>query len=131
MVEDQNAYMALTAARKLPAGPERDAAFSAAVLKCIRTPEAIGATAVAVLNSCDQVINFVNFQLLSDLAVCSDLAMATARCAVYNVRVNLTEVTNPPDRQRIESTMGQLLSQAAALIQRIGPRIWARHAQGS
>ena len=129
MVEDQNAYAALSAARKLPPGPDRDAQFAAALLKCIRTPEAIGATAVVVLNSCDHVISFVNFQLLSDLAVCADLAMATARCAVYNVRVNLTEVTNPTDRQRIESTMGQLLSQAAGLIQRIGPRIWARHGQ--
>ena len=77
------------------------------------------------------MINFVNFHLLSDLAVCADLAMAAARCAVYNVRVNLAEVTEAADRQRIESTMGQILSHAAALIQRVSPRIWARYAQGA
>ena len=101
-----------------------------ALLASIRTPQAIGATAVAVLKACDQVINFVNYHLLSDLAVCADLAMATARCAIYNVRVNLADVTDASDRQRIESTIGQILSHAATLIQQISPRIWARYAQG-
>ena len=131
MVEDQSAYTALSAARKLPAGPERDAQLAPALLACIRAPEAMGAAAVAVLKTCDQIINFVNFHLLSDLAVCSDLAMATTRCAIYNIRVNLSEVTVPAERQRIESSMGQLLSHAAGLIQKISPRIWARHAQGA
>jgi glutamate formiminotransferase/formiminotetrahydrofolate cyclodeaminase len=131
MVEDQNAYGALSAARKLPAGPERDAQFRSALLAAIRTPETIGATAVAVLRICDQIINFVNFHLLSDLAVCADLAMATARCAVYNVRVNMADVTDATDRQRIESSVGQILSHAAKLIQQISPRIWARHGQGA
>jgi glutamate formiminotransferase/formiminotetrahydrofolate cyclodeaminase len=130
MVEDQKAYLALSAARKLPAGPERDAQLSPALLACISTPESIGATAVAVLNICDQVINFVNFHLLSDLAVCADLAMATTRCAVYNVRVNLADVTDAAERQRVESRIGKMLTHAAELIQRVGPRIWARHAQG-
>ncbi len=130
MVEDQTAFTALSAAKKLPPGPERDSQFTAALLAAIRTPEAIGAAAVAVLRITDQIINFVNYYLLSDLAVCADLAMATTRCSVYNVRVNLPDVTEPADRQRIESTMGQLLSHAATLIQGIGPRIWARHAQG-
>jgi glutamate formiminotransferase/formiminotetrahydrofolate cyclodeaminase len=130
MVEDQNAYIALAVSRKLPAGPDRDKRFNAALLASIRTPQAMGATAVAVLNVCDQIINFVNFQLLSDLAVCADLAMATARCAIYNVRVNMGDVTDSSDRQRIESTVGQILSHAATLIQRISPRIWERFKQG-
>jgi formiminotetrahydrofolate cyclodeaminase len=131
MVEDQTAYAALTAARKLPPSPERDAQIKAALLAAIRAPEAIGATAVAILQTCDQIINFVNYHLLSDLAICSDLAMVTARCSVYNVRVNLAEITDPTERQRIESRIGQILSHAATLIQRISPRIWARHAEGA
>ena len=86
----------------------------------------MAATAVAVLGVCDRVINFVNFHLLSDLAVAADLAMATARCAVYNVRVNLSDIADPHERQTIESTIGQTLSHAAVLIQRVSPRIWAR-----
>lgn len=130
MVEDQAAYEAMSRARKLPAGsPERAAAFPPSLLASIRIPQAIAATAVAVLELSDRIINFVNYQLLSDLAVCADLAMATARCAVYNVRVNLTELT-PAERQNIESTTAQLLSRAASIIQRVSPRIWQRHDQG-
>jgi formiminotetrahydrofolate cyclodeaminase len=132
MVEDQGVYQALSAARKIPAtDPQRKAKIDAALLAAVRVPEAIGAAAVAILDECDRIINFVNFHLLSDLAVCADLAMATTRCAVYNIRVNLADVTDPTDRQRIESTMSQLLTRAAALIQKVGPRIWARHAQGA
>lgn len=131
MVEDQAAYAALTAARKLPPGPDRDKQFASSLLACVGTPLAIGATAVAVLHTCDSVINFVNFHLLSDLAVCSDLAMATVRCAVYNVRVNLADMTDVRERGRVESEMGQTLTKAASLIQRISPRIWERHERGS
>ncbi len=131
MVEDQAAYEAVARARKFPAGSaERTAEYPVALLAAIRVPQAVAAASIAVLELCDRIINFVNYQLLSDLAVCADLAMATARCAVYNVRVNLNDLSGP-DRQHIESTTTQLLSRAAALIQRVSPRIWARHDQGS
>jgi len=130
MAEDQSAYTALLAARKLPETvPDRAERITMALAASIRAPQAIAATAVAVLGVCDRVINFVNFHLLSDLAVAADLAMATARCAVYNVRVNLSDVSDPHERQAIESTIGQTLSHAAVLIQRVSPRIWARHSE--
>ena len=132
MVEDQSAYAALSAIRKLPPNaPNRAEQHAYALAASIRAPQAMAAAAVAVLGVCDRIINFVNYQLLSDLAVAADLAMATTRCAVYNVRVNLGDVSNPSERQSIESTIGQTLSHAAELIQRVGPRIWARHAQGA
>ncbi len=130
MVEDQAAYTALSAARKLPPNtPDRSERITMALAASIRAPQAMAAAAVAVLGVCDRVINFVNFHLLSDLAVAADLAMATARCAVYNVRINLDEIADPHERQSIESTIGQTLGHAAVLIQRVSPRIWARHAQ--
>jgi len=130
MVEDQAAYTALAAARKLPPKtPDRTERITMALAASIRAPQAMAAAAVAVLGVCDRVINFVNFHLLSDLAVAADLAMATARCAVYNVRVNLSDISDPHERQSIESTIGQTLSHAAVLIQRVSPRIWARYAQ--
>jgi formiminotetrahydrofolate cyclodeaminase len=128
MVEDQAAYEAFAAIRKLPAdSPERADRLPVAVLTCIRGPQAIGATAVAILELCDQVVEKVNPYLLSDLAVCADLAMATARGAMYNCRVNLTEVTDLVDRRSIEGVMDQLLSRALSLIQRVVPKIWERH----
>ena len=82
MEEDQAAYVALSATRKLPQdAPDRLARFNAALLVCIRVPQAIAATAVTMLELCDRIINFVNVQLLSDLAVCCDLSMAVVHCA--------------------------------------------------
>ena len=131
MVEDQQAYAALTACRKLPEdSPERASQMPAALAACIRAPEAMAATSCAVLELCDRIVNFVNPWLLSDLAVCADLSMATVRCAVYNVRVNLAQVTDAAERQQIEATMFELLSRAGRFIQQVSPRIWARHAQG-
>jgi formiminotetrahydrofolate cyclodeaminase len=128
MVEDQGAFEAVSKARKLsPEDPQKAAKFDAALLACIRIPEAMAATAVAVLEIADRIANFVNPHLLSDLAVCTDLAMATARCAIYNVRANLPDVKDPTDRASIESTIRSLLIHAASLIQRVAPRIWERH----
>lgn len=132
MAEDQAAYATLTAARKLPTTvPDRDEQIRAALRSSIAAPQAMAATAVAVLELCDRIINFVNFYLLSDLAVSADLAMATARCAIYNVRVNLPDVADRAERQRVESTVSHVLGRAAVLIQRVAPRIWERHGQGA
>lgn len=132
MVEDQQAYAALTAAKKLPENsPERAAQLSAALTACIRAPQAMAATALAVIELCDRIVNFVNPFLLSDLAVCADLSMATVRCAVYNVRINMGEISSESERQKVESTTFELLSRAGSLIQRLSPRIWVRHSQGA
>ena len=131
MVEDQLAYEALTAARKLPEGSlEREKELPAALLASIRVPEAIAATGVAILEVCTRIVDRVNRYLLSDLAVCSDLAMATTRCALYNVRVNLPDVTDRSLRREAEDTIDKLLSHARTHIQRVGPRIWERHVDG-
>jgi formiminotetrahydrofolate cyclodeaminase len=128
MGEDQAAFETVTAARKLPMDdPQRAGRFDAALLACIRIPEAMTATAVAILEVVDRITNFVNPNLLSDLAVCADLAMATTRCAIYNVRANLPDVKDSADRASIESLIHSLLTRAAALIQRVAPRIWERH----
>lgn len=130
MIEDQDAFEAMNIARKLPAtNPERAEQFSAALLACVRIPESMAATAVAILGLVDRVANFVNPSLLSDLAVCADLAMATTRCAIYSVRANLPDMKDPADRAAIEGRIGSLLSHAGSLIQRVAPRIWERHEQ--
>jgi formiminotetrahydrofolate cyclodeaminase len=131
MVEDQAAYTELTEARKLPEdSPERGHRLPAALLASIRTPQAIAATAAAILALCDRLVDISNHYLLSDLAVSADLAMATVRCAVYNVRVNLPDLENPEERHAAETEMVQLLAHAGVLIQRVSPRIWARYGEG-
>ena len=122
MVEDQAAFDALTSARK---ANDRER-FAPALLACIRIPQTVAVTAVAILDLCDRVADFINVQLASDLAVCTELCMATVRCAVYNVRVNLPDVTGESERRHLDQSNARALSQATALIQRVLPKIWAR-----
>ena len=129
MVEDQQAYEALTLARKLPeSSPSRQADFDVALLASIRVPQAMGATALAILQLADQLVSKVNRYLLSDLAVSTELAMATIRCAVYNVRANLPDVSDAGERKRIEAAAQKLIDHALPVIGRVAPAIWKRHA---
>jgi formiminotetrahydrofolate cyclodeaminase len=131
MVEDQSAYDALAALRKLPRdSARRQERWTPTLLACIRVPQAMAATGLAILKLCDHLVNIVNQLLLSDLAVCADLAMATTRCALYNVRINAKELTEAADRTAVERTSMDLLARAATVIQHVGPRIWDRDRRG-
>jgi len=124
MNEDQEAYAELSRLRKLPEdAPERREKFNIALLACIRVPQAMAGSAVAILNLCDQLADKVNKYLLSDLAVCAELAMATLRCAIYNVRINLSDLSDPRDRADIGQSVQELLAHGLVLIQRALPRI--------
>lgn len=129
MVEDQVAYEALTAARKLPeSSPTRQNDFDVALLASIRVPQAMGATALAMLELADRLVDKVNAYLLSDLAVSCELAMATVRCAICNIRANVPDLVDSRDRTHTEATAQHLLTEATAAVRRAVPRIWARHA---
>lgn len=122
MAEDQAAYEALTSAKKA-----RDAGrIPAALLACIRIPQTVAAAAVAILDRCGKVAPGINRYLASDLAVCAELCMATARCAVYNIRVNLGDVADERERRKFEQQAARTLSSATQLIQRLMPKIWAQ-----
>jgi methenyltetrahydrofolate cyclohydrolase len=127
MIEDQGAFAALSAARKACNDQgDRDPTFAAALLACIRIPQAIGATAGALLDLCAQVTPIANKFLISDLAVCAELSMATVRCAAYNVRVNLVDVSDPTDRQHFEDAINQIVVHGTERIRATMPAIWKR-----
>lgn len=127
MLEDQLAYEALTAARKA-AGERRDTdpQFAAALLACVRIPQAIGATAGAILELCERLVPCVNKHLLSDLAVCAELAVATVRCAAYNVRINLGEIADNSERARFSTDSDEMIAHAVDRVKRVIPAIWKR-----
>ena len=132
MVEDQAAYEALTAARKLPeTSKTRQSDFDVSLLASIRVPQAMGATALAMIDLADKLVDKVNHYLLSDLAVCCELSMATIRCAIYNVRANLPDLTDSRDRTNVTASADHLLQEGTRLIQKVIPRIWSRQAQSS
>lgn len=120
MVEDQAAYEAMAEARKQRKDISKAATIGAEV------PQTIAATAVSVLDICDKLADGVNRNLISDLSVCAELAMATTRAALANVRANLPDIADAKERDRIEATSAKLLAHATALIQRIAPRISKR-----
>jgi formiminotetrahydrofolate cyclodeaminase len=125
MVEDQVAYTALTEAKKRGGGAD----FDVALLASIRVPQAIGATAIAMLEICDKLVDKVNRYLLSDLAVCGDLAMATARCASYNVRANLSDVTDAVEREKYDRAATEMVARGISIIRHLSPRIWTTDAK--
>ena len=122
----------LTAARKLPAErPGRRTAIAEALAAAIARPQAMGATAVAVLGRLRPGHQFRQLppaqrpgrrRRPGD----GDRPMRHLQRAGQPDRRH-----RPDERQAIESTTGQILSHAAALIQRVGPRIWGRYCAGS
>lgn len=93
VIEDQNAFAELSEAKKVQdTDPQRSARIAAAVEMCIAVPRAIGATALTMLRVVEPIVEKTNKWLLSDLAVCVELAMATIRTAQFSVRANLGEI---------------------------------------
>ena len=127
VVEDQVAYQALSAAKKLPKDSEQwEAKYPVALEASINAPQLIAITAAAILDRCDRLVDIVNFYLLSDLAVCAELAMAAVRCGIYNVCINESELTDPAHIKRVNQAVNNTLSHATQIIQRIIPSIWER-----
>lgn len=127
VVADQTAYLGLTATRKLPPEtPDRDAQILSAVTSAITVPRDIATHSLKILELADQVVDIANPYLLSDLAVSADLAMASLRSAIYNVRINLPDLKDPAGRTAAETSNSTLLYKATQLIQKTSPRIWTR-----
>jgi len=126
MVEDQAAYQALNDAKKLPEGSADRKQLPLLAQTCVDVPLAIAATAVAMIDLAADVAPIVNPYLLSDLAVCADLAMATVRCASYNVAVNLPELSTDADRSKAGNAAQQMLRHATSAVQRASSAIWKK-----
>jgi formiminotetrahydrofolate cyclodeaminase len=123
--EDQAAYAALVAAKK---GDDVEATKQAAAT-AIAVPQSIAATAAEVLASAERAAATCNPWLLSDLAVCCELSMATVRSGLHNVRANLGDA-DPADLDRIGAECSQLLINAANSVTRTIKTIHDRQRAG-
>ena len=103
MVQDEAAFTAYTAAKK-EKKPLHDYA-----LDCVRVPQAIGEVADGILSLAGEAVERSNRWLLSDLAVCGELAMATIRCAIHNINANLGDLT-PEEVETIRDQNADLLA---------------------
>jgi formiminotetrahydrofolate cyclodeaminase len=116
MAEDQAVFAELQAVKK--AGGETDKLVAA----CIAVPQAIGETSLAILELGGRITGTSNRYLLSDLAVCGDLAMAALRASIHNVKANLSEVS---DARKIElnTDCDRLLTRGIAAIKTLSAGI--------
>jgi formiminotetrahydrofolate cyclodeaminase len=57
--------------------------------------------------------------------------MATARCAVYNVRGTLSDVKDQSERDHFEQWCAKLLNHGREGIQRVMPKIWSQPTSAS
>ncbi len=78
-----------------------------------------------MLELADVAVEIVNPHLLSDLAVCAELAMATVRTGVYNVRINLKELKGQ-EREEIDRQCHGIVLRSTESMKRVIPAIWAR-----
>lgn len=125
MVEDQDAYGEYNAIRKEPDSADKAARLAVALDRSIAVPRAVAALSHSILELADQAAENSNRLLLSDLLVCCELAMASLRSAIHNVRVNLPEL-EPAKRLALEGDCQALLSRAVERVQRTVPRVEAR-----
>jgi formiminotetrahydrofolate cyclodeaminase len=120
MIEDQEAFEKLSAVRK-----SGSTDVDEALLLCVNVPLSMAATAGQLLKLTEELAEIANPYLLSDLAVCAELAMATVRTGVYNVRINLKEVKGF-ERERIDRECHGIVMRATESMKRVIPAIWSR-----
>jgi glutamate formiminotransferase/formiminotetrahydrofolate cyclodeaminase len=112
---DAAAYNAVIAARRLPRRTtqdraRRDAAIEAANQGAIRVPLEVLERAVAALELCGRAVRDGNPSSVTDAGVGALCAAAAAEGAAYNVRINLSEITD-------ETAQRELAARASALTE--------------
>ena len=126
VVEDQQAYLSLVAARE---ADQTDAAspasLASATQAAIAVPQAIMAAGMSVLACAARVAQDANKHLLSDLAVCCELALATIRCGGINVRVNLSGLSGDA-RRGLEAEAASTIARGTELLREVLSKIEAR-----
>ena len=105
MSEDMAAYERYAASRKSDETDEQQRAVATA----IAVPMEVVVLAEAVAARLDEVKSFVNPYLFSDLQAAAILAFAAARSAGLNVRVNLEDLADRREADRLESQLDALI----------------------
>jgi len=111
--EDAAAYSQLNALQKLPLGDARRAAeLPDAQRLAVQVPQSVAATAIDLLRLFEQLSLISNRYLRSDLGIAADLAEATVRAALWNVRIN-AEGLPPAAKSDVERDIARAESEAS------------------
>ncbi len=118
--EDEAAYGLVNTLMKLPAGDaRREQEMPGAVRAAVQVPTAVIAASVDLLRLYVELAQRSNAMLRSDLGIAAELALATARSSLWNVRINagsLPLAEQPP----VLATCDALIDQAGSLCGKVG-----------
>ena len=118
VAKDAAAYTAVTTAYKLPGetpadAAKRAAAIDTALLGAADVPLETARACVRVLDLAATAASKGNSNAVSDAGVAALLAEAGCRGAVYNVRINVSALTDKSKGARLVEACGRLLAQAS------------------
>ena len=110
VTQDAVAYAAMSAAGKAAHDiPAAKPAYQDAVLAAVAVPLEAAAAASHALSAMDELKDFANRQLLSDLGVAAVLAEAVARAAWYMVTVNLPQLSDAATRTKLRGNIDETI----------------------
>ena len=111
--EDAAAYEKYSELSRLPeTDPRRATELPAVAALCLAAPQAAAATACDLLRLLEELAPVTNRHLRSDLAIAAVLAEAAARSAWWNVLVNLPNLPDGAQRDRIAADVQGMLEEA-------------------
>jgi formiminotetrahydrofolate cyclodeaminase len=84
-------------------------AYQVAVLAAVAVPLEAAAAIAHALAAMDELKDFANRHLLSDLGVAAVLAEAAARAAWYMVAINLPELTDASMRTKVRGNIDETI----------------------
>jgi len=127
---DEQAYQSMTDARRnLRTRPEGAAAksdYEEAVREATLIPLEMAALAVEGLATLDESKAAANVHLLSDLAIAADLLEATVRTAGHTLRVNVPQLSESAQRQKLTDDLQRILHRTRRLHESANRFVGAR-----
>ena len=110
VTQDAVAYATMSAAGKAAReNPAAKPAYQKAVLAAVAVPLETAAAAAHALSAMDELKDFANRHLLSDIGVAAVLAESAARAAWFMVAVNLPELTDVATRTKLRGNIDETI----------------------
>lgn len=128
-IEDAAAFEAVIAAYRLPRGTEdeqceRTRQVRAALVGAAAVPARLAAAAERLVSLCEQLVDRVDPQVVSDVGVAAASARAALDAAILNVEINVAALGEPdPGLRRSVEAAGEAAERAAATVATVRRRI--------
>jgi glutamate formiminotransferase / formiminotetrahydrofolate cyclodeaminase len=124
--DDTNAFTAYMEARRLPAGTPadkaaREAAMQAGLKTAVEVPWSTAKLCFEAMEASEATMHHGNPASITDTMVGFTIAFAGVRGGIWNVLINLKDITDPAYVARRKAECADLLARAKALLDRAAP----------